>query len=444
MVLGALAAGGHFVGGMLGWWHAYEFTTGGRKPEAPAAKGGGARADVQSMVLLPLVDESRSGDGDWFVEALTSDLTAEVGRMPGALVISRDTARAYKGKAADPRDVARELGVRYVIRGSARRIGDRVRLDLEMVDGETGLQAWSQRTDLERARLDAGLGDVALQLARSVNVQTYRTSGAKVAALRPHERQADDLAMQGWAAYFRGITPENVREADGLFAQAVQRDPRSPRGLGGLVFTKSLGHATGWLPEDREQMLRQMRDATQRLRQIDENGFFTLLSRQNLARREGDWAEVLAAAQALLEQFPSHAPSMSGVSQAATQLGRFDECLAPAQLALRIAPRDPLTPAFHADVALCHFMRGEYPAAVKAADAARRGNPRLSSPNFVLAAALHRAGEAEQGRHAIAQFQASHPKFRASDVERYLTGTDPRLVDGRQRLLDSLRELGLP
>jgi len=172
VVLGALAAGGHFVGGMLGWWHAYEFTTGGRKPEAPAAKGGGARADVQSMVLLPLVDESRSGDGDWFVEALTSDLTAEVGRMPGALVISRDTARAYKGKAADPRDVARELGVRYVIRGSARRIGDRVRLDLEMVDGETGLQAWSQRTDLERARLDAGLGDVALQLARSVNVQT--------------------------------------------------------------------------------------------------------------------------------------------------------------------------------------------------------------------------------------------------------------------------------
>jgi TolB-like protein len=66
--------------------------------------------------------------------------------------------------------------VRYVIRGSARRNGERVRLDLEMVDGESGLQAWSQRIDLDRSRLAGGLGDVALQLARSLNVQTYRSS----------------------------------------------------------------------------------------------------------------------------------------------------------------------------------------------------------------------------------------------------------------------------
>ena len=106
----------------------------------------------------------------------------------------------------------------------------------QMVDGESGLQTWSQRIDLDRSRLAGGLGDAALQVARSLNVQTYRSSGGKAAALKPHEVQADDLAMQGWAAWFRGMTPENIREAASLFDQAVERDPRSTRALGGVAF----------------------------------------------------------------------------------------------------------------------------------------------------------------------------------------------------------------
>jgi len=445
VAIGAIATVGHFVGGMIGWWHAYELTVGGHKADPASAKSKSptARTDVQSLVLLPLVDESEKRDSDWFIDMLTSDLTAELSRMPGALVISRDTARTFKGKAADPREVAKDLGVRYVIRGSARRDGERIRLDLEMVDGQSGLQSWSQRIDLDRSRLASGLGDVALQVARSLNVQTYRSSGEKVAMLKPHEVQADDIAMQGWATYFRGMTPENIRDAAGLFEQAVQRDPRSTRAWGGVAFTNGVGAALGWMP-DRDVALRRLAEATERLRQIDENAFFTMLSRINLANRSGDWGSTLTISDAMLERFPSHAPSYANRGQGLIGLGRFDECFEPLGQALRIGPRDPLVGSWHWMIANCHFMRADYPKAADAARTASQANPRLPLPSLTLAAALHRDGKTEEARNIVAEYRARNPAYQTAQVERVLPGIEPRFVEGRQRMIDSLRALGMP
>jgi TolB-like protein len=446
VALSAVAAAGHFIGGMIGWWHAYEITFGGHKadPASGTTKSPAAQSDVQSLVLLPLVDESEQREGDWFVDMLTGDLTAELGRLPSTLVISRDTARSFKGKAADPRDVARELGVRYVIHGSARRNGDRIRLDLEMVDGESGLQTWSQRIDLDRNRLAGGLGDVALQLGRSLNVQTYRSSAAKAAALKPNEIQADDLAMQGWAAIFRGISPENFRDAASFFDQSVQRDPRSTRGLGGVAYINRLGAQFGWLP-DRDAAMRKAVQATERLREIDENDFFTLLARQSIAIGRGEWGALLTIADATLERFPSHAPSIGNRAQALMGLGRFDECLDPPKQALRIGPRDLWVGAWNWMIANCHFMRSEYSQAAEYARVGWQASPRLPLPPLTLAAALHRDGKVDEARKVVDEYRSRNPEFQVAHLEqRLLPGTEPRFVEGRQRMVDSLRALGMP
>jgi TolB-like protein len=445
VTFGALAAAGHFVGGMLGWWHAYELTLGGHKtaPAAVGARPAGGPVDAQSLVMLPLVDESESRDADWFVDALTSDLTAELGRLPSTLVISRDTARTYKGKAADPRDVARELGVRYVVRGSMRRLDDRVRLDLQMVDGDTGLQAWSQRFEFQRNQLAGGLGEAVLQMGRSLNMQTYRSSGDRVAAMKPNEVRADDVAMQGWALYVRGFTPENIREGLRLFEESVRQDPRSTRGWGGVAFNSSVGVALGWLP-DRDAAMKRLAQATERLRQIDENDFFTLLARVNLANRQGDWATTLVVSDALLERYPSHAPSHGNRGQALTGLGRFDECLEPAKLALRIGPRDPLVGPWNMMIANCHFMRAEYPQAAQHARAAGQANPRLPHPQLVVAAALHRDGQIDEARRIVDHHRVSNARYEIEHFTRLMPGSESRFVEGRQRMIDSLRELGMP
>jgi adenylate cyclase len=446
VAIGTFAAVGHFIGGMIGWWHAYEITFGSHTADRASvpSNSAAARTDVQSLVLLPLVDESEVRDGDWFVDVLTNDLTAELGRLPGALVISANTARSYNAKTADPRDVARELGVRYVIHGRVRRDGELVRLDLQMVDGESGLQTWSQRVKLDRGRLAGGLGDVALQLARSLNVQTYRSSGAKAVALKSHEVQADDLAMQGWAAIFRGVTPENLREAARLFDRAVERDPRSTRALGGVAYANRFGAQFGWLP-DRVAAMKKSEQATERLLEIDENDFYTFLARQGMAAAKGDWAAVLAITDATIERFPSHAPSLGMRSWALAGLGRFDECLDPPKQALRIGPRDVWVGAWNWMIANCHFMRGEYPQAVEYARIARQANPRLPLPPLTLAAALHLDGKDDEARKIGDEYRSGNPDFRVAHVEqRMMLGTEPRLVEGRQRLMDSLRAVGMP
>ena len=443
VAIGTIAAVGHFIGGMIGWWHAYELTFGGHTADLITTKSPTARADVQSLVVLPLVDESEKRDGDWFIDMLTSDLTAELSRMPSTLVISRDTARTFKGKAIDPRDVAKDLGVRYVIRGSVRRNEERVRLDLEMVDGGSGLQVWSQRVDLDRGRLAGGLDNVALQLARSLNVQTYRSSGAKAATLNPHEIQADDLAMQGWATVFRGIAPENVREAARLFDQAVERDPRSTRGLGGVAYVNRFGAQNGWLP-DREAAMRKAEQAMERLRGIDENDFFTLLARESIATGRGDWGELLAVADTALERFPSHAASLGYRATALIGLGRFAECLDPPKQALRIGPRDIWVGAWNSMIATCHFMRAEYPQAAEYARIGWQASPRLPLPPLTLAAALHLEGKDDEARKIVDDYRMANPEYRAADVQRIMIGTEPRHAEGRQRMIDSLQALGMP
>jgi adenylate cyclase len=444
VTLGTLAAVGHFVGGVIGWWEAYRITIGEHSTDHPSAanRAPGTHADVLSLVILPLTDESESHNGDWFADMLTSDLTAEIGRLPSTLVISRDTARTYKGKAVDPREVAKELAVRYVIRGSTRRNGDRVHLDLEMADGETGLQVWSRRLDIDRTRLAGGLGDLALQLARALNIQTLRSSGARVAALKPNEVKADDLAMQGWASYLRGMTPQNIREAARLCEQAVQRDPQSARGWGCVGFTSAVGANLGWIP-DREAAIRRLKEAAEQLRQIDENGFYTLLVRISLAFRAGDYQTSLTLADALIERFPSHAPSYAVRGRAMIGLGRFDECLEPLTRALRIGPQDPLVATWRTYLANCHFMRADYAQAEEAARIAWKTNPRLPVAPLTLAAALQREGKVDEARKIIADYLSSNTQFRIANLQRVLIGTEPRFVEGRERMIDSLRKLGM-
>ena len=204
-----------------------------RIPAATARAALAPEVPSVSMVVLPLKAESGAAD-DWFADAITADLTASMGRMSGSFVIGRNTAFTYKGKAVDPRDVARELGVRYVVVGSTRRDGNRVRLDLAMIDGESGSQQWGQQFDIERADLERSIDDIVGQLARSVFVQLFHSVGDRATRLKPAEVAADDLAMRGWSVYMRGLSPENLREALRLFEAAVAKDPGSARALAGV------------------------------------------------------------------------------------------------------------------------------------------------------------------------------------------------------------------
>lgn len=395
-----------------------------------------------SIVVLPLV--STGGEPEWFTDALSNDLTLELGQVPGAFVISRDTAFSFKGRAIDPRTAARDLGVRYVVQGTVHRAGDEVRLRIAMVDGASGALQWSQQVDTDRARLAASLDEIAKQLSRSLSVQMYRSSGERAFLLKPDQVQADDFAMQGWAIYYRGFTPENLREAGRLFEAAVSRDPGSVRGWAGVAVANGVGAAINWVP-DRAAAIDRLQEASDRLQTLDADSFFALLSKANLANLNGDNEGRLLIARAMVERYPSQPQSHFNLSQALTNLGQFDECVEPAKRAVRLGPRDVFVGVWNWHIGTCHFMRGDYVQAAQFARAARQAGPSLPLPPLLLAASLARAGNAAEARQIVADYMMRSPGYRASNIElQGMRSRHPSYVEGRNRMIETLHQLGMP
>jgi TolB-like protein/DNA-binding winged helix-turn-helix (wHTH) protein len=337
---------------------------------------------TRSLVVLPLETEAGAEDQGWFVDALTGDLTSSLGRWPDLFVIGRGTALRYKGKAVDPREVARELGVRYVIRGTVRRDGDRVRLDLAMVDGETGEQRWTQQIDVERSQLAQSIDDIKGGVARTLLIELGKSVGQRLERMKPEQIAADDLAMQGSSILLRDVGPNNFAEAGRLFEQAVAKDPNSIRGLAGVSLVNSMGVIFQWLP-DREAAVRRSEETLARLESLNANGHMTLLARASLTNLRADWEGLLTVAGALLEQFPADATSHHHRCSALLRLGRFDESIRSCERAIRISPHDSRVAIWQGLIGMNHFMLGRY---ALAADRAAPGH-RQSEVAFLLVAA---------------------------------------------------------
>lgn len=394
-----------------------------------------------SLVVLPLSLEGGMSDSEWFADALLGDLTAQVARLPGSFVIARDTAHAYKGKSPDPRAVAKELGVRYVVRGSLRQDGRTMRLNLVLIDGETGGQRWAEKFDFERARLNQTLDDIVLQLARFLSIALWQSAGDRSATLSPAQVTADDLSMRAFAVWVRGFTRENANEALRLLEEAVAKDPNSIRGWSGIAFVSFSAGWNNWVP-DRAASFQRSEEATRKLEHLDPDGVYTYQAKVIRAFLKKDWPGVLRISQMWVEQHPYHPPAHGGHGMSLISNGRAQEAVPYLERALRLSPRDSFRAEWQYRLALAHFTLGQYELAYEWGSTAQAANPSLPWPP-VHAAALVRLGRNEEARRVFEGFIARHSAFDQSHVSQRLNASHPTFVEARDRLISSLREVGL-
>lgn len=413
----------------------------------PAAETSGMPAlsevPARSLVVLPLESEGASAEEAWFADAVTTDLTRTLGRWPNVLVIDQGSARTYKGKVVDPRQAARELGVRYVIRGAVGRDGERVHLDLMLVDGESGAQRWSERMVVERSQLAQSIQDLNGGVARALTIEVGRSVGEHAAKMQPHEVAADDLAMRGFAVFLRGLSKENFTEARQIFEQAVAKDPDSVRALAGVSLTNSFVAIMHWTP-DRETAVRRSEETLERLVSLDPGGDLTLMSRASVANMRNDWDGLLLVAGELVERYPSNPSSHHHRCSALLRLGRFDAAIPSCQRAIRISPRDSRVPIWTGLIGMNHFMLGQYELAVDHARQTVAANPNLAGYWPLLAAALALDGRREEGALVVKEFKVRHPGFETSRIPALWDGKHPAFIEGRDLLVATVRELGLP
>lgn len=393
-----------------------------------------------SIIVLPLSIEGDAPADANLADALHGDLINQVARLQGSLVISRDTAATYKGRAVDPRQVARDVGVRHVVQGSLSQAGTTVRLNIALIDGETGAQRWADTLVAERARLAQTVGDFAVAIERTLAAELFRTTAERRGALSPAEVTADDLAMQGFALWYRGVTRDNVLAAQALFDRALGIDPDSARAWAGISFTTTNLLLNNWAA-DRPATVRRHQEATTNLERVDRDGSYTFSAKTFQLFVKRDFPAMLRVTTEWTERY--RLPLALGAHGGALYLnGRFDEAVPVLERALRLGPRDPFRAEWQYRLAMAHFGAGHYELARDWSQTAATTNAALTWPP-IHAAALHRLGRHDEARQAFAEHGRRHPGFTAAQVTSRLPSQEPGFVEARERLLGSLRELGL-
>ena len=209
-----------------------------------------AEAPRLSIVVLPFSNLSGDPSQEYFADGITEDLTSDLSRVVGSFVISRNTAFTFKGRAVDARQIGRELGVRYVLEGSVRRMGGTARVNAQLIDAGTGAHLWAEQMDVDQSTL-ATVQDnfgIANRLARTLSVELVNVEGRRAQRTDP---DAVDLAMRGWSVLNGGPNKDDVQRSVALFEDALRIDPEPPR------LSRRLQSLRGWGPcRDRRGFLR--------------------------------------------------------------------------------------------------------------------------------------------------------------------------------------------
>ena len=264
-----------------------------------------ATAPRLSLVVLPFQNLSDDKDQEYFADGITDDVTTDLSHLSNSFVIARNTAFAYKGKPVDAKQLGRELGVRYMLEGSVRRVGENIAVNAQLISTETGAHVWADRFDGERSKLGQLQVEIVARLANLLNVALVRAESLRASRERPNNPDAVDLAMRGWASVYQGQSKANVQEAVDKFEQALRIDPQQPEALVGLsvaLNTRVSNFDSANLAEDAD---RAGALASQALSADPDNALAHLTKAvsylsQSLAKEPVQWGSAIAEAEAAI------------------------------------------------------------------------------------------------------------------------------------------------
>ncbi len=391
-----------------------------------------------SIAVLPFVNMSRDAEQEYFSDGITEDIITALSRVRWFFVISRQSTFAYRGNAVDVRVVARELGVRYVLEGSVRKAGPRVRVTAQLIDGNTGKHVWANRYDREFDDVFAVQDELTETIVGALEPELGKAERERAKTKRPENLDAWDLCQRGsWHLYH--YTRGDLEKAQELFRQATQLDPSFGAAFSGIAearyFSLVYGHSDA--PQsDRDEALSAARTAVE-LDGEDASAHCTL-GRVHYARREHDQA--ISELQLALELNPSLAWAHYGIGAALVFSGRAREALPSLDAAIKLSPRDPNMGSFLVRTADAHLFMQENDEAVAWARKALREPGFQWSRYAVLLSALGHLDRPEEAKSVLEDFQPQRPDFSVDFVRTTHLISDP---DDMDHYLDGLRKAGV-
>ena len=398
-----------------------------------------ALPDKPSIAVLPFTNMSGDPEQDYFADGMTEDIITGLSRARWLFVIARNSSFAYKGRSTDVKQVAHELGVRYVLEGSVRKVGERVRISAQLAEGASGRQLWAKRYDRELSDIFAMQDEITETIIGAVEPELGKVERRRSAGKRPDNLDAWDLYQRGMSHLYE-YTKDDLRRARQYFAEAIARDPKLGPAHSGLAETYYYEGVYGFadsISDNREKALSPALRAV--VLDAEDAGAHCTLGRAHYMRREYDAA--FRELKTALELNPSLALAHYGLGATLVFSGRAEEGIPHLTAAIRLSPHDPNMGSFLVRLADAAYFLKRYE---EAAEWARRA---LQQPNFqwsrytVLIAALAQLGRLDEAGNCIQQLQVKRPNTSIAFVrETHLFGDKANFA----HYLDGLRMAGLP
>ena len=388
-----------------------------------------------SIVVLPFANLSGDPAQDYFADGITENLTTELSRIKGSFVIARNTAFTYKGKSVDAKEIGKELGVRYVLEGSVQRDQNRVRINAQLVDAESGAHLWADRFEEDVADLFKLQDEVVARLANTLGYELVKAEAERGA--RSKNPDAIDLTMRGWALlYQNGARPDRdkINAARALFEQALRIDPNDADALAGEAECYGLERFY-FANADTDYEAKVIGQADRAIA-LAPDTMWAYGAKSVYLSESRRFAESLRTADTGLAINPNFAPLYAPRSIANAPLGQFGQAKSDAQQAMRLSPRDPLIGVFHVHSGDAELGLGHFDAAINEYHNATDSGYR---PFFVyndLAAAYALEGKMDEAKTALAEARRLNPKL----TVKWLQSVAPNIP----ALFEGLRKAGLP
>jgi adenylate cyclase len=341
-----------------------------------------------SIVVLPFTNLSDDREQQYFADGITDDLTTDLSRLENMFVISRNTAFTYKSKPVDTKQIGRELGVRYVLEGSVRRSGGRVRVNAQLIDAETDAHLWAERYTSHISELFALQDDITGRIAEALNLELIAAEAARPA---DHPDALDHL-LRGRAAIWKPPSSDNYAVAIGLFERALALDPRSTSAQSSLAFAlatrvldQMVDPAAANIPYAERLVDEALRASPgSALAHLAKGAVLRVRGRTDEAIHEYETASLLQR---------NWATALSQLGWSKLLDGSLEDVIPLQEQALRLNPRDPMIGSYCLGIGVVHLLQSRTDEAILCFERARNANPTLPHARSYLAAAYAIRGE---------------------------------------------------
>src|SRR5215467_6614510 len=389
-----------------------------------------------SIAVLPFANMSGDAEQEYFADGITEEIITGLSKLRWFFVIARNSSFTYKGKAVDVKRAARELGVRYILEGSVRKGGNRVRITAQLIDAATGNHIWADRYDGELADVFALQDEITKKVVAAIEPTLLEAEGVRSQQRPPENLDAWDMVMRANYQFWR-LTKSDSETAIAMLRRAVERYPDYAPAHSMLAFALLVSRQVGWISIEPE--VNEPAAFAAHAVELDDRDPWAHLALGYVAftRRRTD--EAVDEFQHALDLNPNFAGAHGFLGMTLSLDGQSEKAIEHAEQAIRMSPNDPQNAIFNVALAGSHYLAGRYNEAIVCGRKAMQQRFGLTNGHRIYIASLAQAGQIDEAKAALAKLQELQPENSVAWIERNIPYTPGPMA----KFLEGIRKAGL-